>query len=480
MRLYLAVIAITVFFSINTYAQDTQYWGSQYGTAGFFLPGSVISYNGDSSVLFYNPALLATGGKPKISVSANIYYLQSIKIINGSGTGHDLKSVVGATNPQLIAGNFQIKLKSKKINFAYGILSSSIINFQASQRRDEKVDVLNNSYSPGPETFVGQFILQNTVKEFTGVLGTGFQISKNLSGGIYIEGTSRSQVYQLNYIARALTNPPASDTFSLVSADVNYFTSYTHLRLRFRGGLAWDGPKDHIGLTIAAPSISIGGSALLASDNTLSNFRFSYGPELFNVLANTRQEKLKPVWKMPLSIALGYSRQFDRTLVYITGEYFAPISEYNIVNPKNEFFLRPDTGNNASITQSLLKLKDARKQVFNIGVGISWPMMKQVTGYFAFRTDNTFMDRNKFFNAEGFVPYTSSWDIYHWQLGINFRTAKYNLRAGFYISHGSGNQYTQEINLDNPNEDNVFEGNVHDVTGKYFSCGVMLSYVHNL
>lgn len=470
----------TIIISVSSYSQDTQYWGNQYGTAGFFLPGAVISYNGDSSVLFYNPALLANGSKPKISVNANIYYLQSLKIVGGSGTGHDLKSTIGGTNPQLIAGNFQVKLGAKKINLAYGILSSNIINFQASQRRDEKFDVLNNAYSPGTETFVGQFLIQNTVKEFTGVLGTGFKISNRLSAGIYMEGTSRNQLYQLNYIGRVLTNPPASDTFSLVSTDVNYFTSYTHLRLRFRGGIAWDGPRDHIGLTIQAPSISLGGNALLASDNTLNNIRFSFGPQLFNFLANTRQEKLKPKFKTPFSIALGYSRQLERTLLYVAGEYFAAIDEYNIITPRDEFFLRPDTGTSNALTQSLLKLKDVRKPVFNIGIGISQQLMKNVTGYFAFRTDNTFMDRERFFNLQGFVPYSCSWNIYHWELGINLKAAKYNLRAGFYISHGSGNQYTQEINFDDPNEDNLLQGNVHDVKGKYFSAGIMLSFVHNL
>jgi len=480
MRLNIWFAGLTIFLPSTCFSQDTQYWGSQYGTAGFFLPGAVISSNGDSSVLFYNPALLPNGGQPKISVNANIYYLQSIKIINGSGSNHDLKSLVGSTTPQLIAGNFQLKINSKKLNFAYGILSSSIINFQASQRRDEKVNALSDSYSPGPESFVGQFILQNTVKEFTGVLGSGFKISKKMSAGIYVEGTSRNQAYQLNYIGRALTNPPVSDTFTLVSTDVNYFTSYTHLRLRFRGGLAWDGERDHLGLTISSPSISLGGNALLASDNTLNNFRFSYDPGTYNFLANTRQEKLKPTWKMPLSIGVGYTRDFDRTQLYVAGEYFFAVDEYNIINPKDEFFIRPDTGNNASLTQSLLKLKDARRAVFNIGFGVSRQVMTRIVAYFAFRTDNTFYDRSKFYNEQGFAPYTCSWNVYHWQLGVNYKTAKYNLRAGVYFSHGSGNKYTQEINLDDPSEDNLFQGNVHDVTGKYFSVGVMLSYVHNL
>src|SRR5687767_1097797 len=84
------------------FAQDTHYWGNHYGAGGFFVPGSVVAYTGDSAVLFYNPALLVNAGKSKISVSATAYYFEKIKVKNGAGNNFDLQSVNGGSSPLLV------------------------------------------------------------------------------------------------------------------------------------------------------------------------------------------------------------------------------------------------------------------------------------------------------------------------------------------------------------------------------------------
>ena len=55
--------ALLLVFSAAGIAQDANYWSSTYGPGGFFSPGSTIAKNGDSGVLFYNPALLAYNTK---------------------------------------------------------------------------------------------------------------------------------------------------------------------------------------------------------------------------------------------------------------------------------------------------------------------------------------------------------------------------------------------------------------------------------
>jgi hypothetical protein len=44
---------------LGAHAQDANYWTSNYGVGGYLNPGATIANNGDSGVLFYNPALLA-------------------------------------------------------------------------------------------------------------------------------------------------------------------------------------------------------------------------------------------------------------------------------------------------------------------------------------------------------------------------------------------------------------------------------------
>lgn len=471
-------IALSCLVPAMLLAQDTHYWGSHYSTAGFFLPGSVVAYNGDSSVLFYNPALLVHSNGPRISANANIYYLEKINLLNGAGTNRNLRSSASGSVPQLISGNFRLKDKPG-INIAYGLISNNIIDFQATQRRDEVFNVLNDSYSPGNEFFVGQFIGQNTVKEFTGMVGIGFPITRRLSAGFYIEGANRKQKYELNYLSRALVNPPANDTFPLVSTDFDYFVSYSHQSLKLKVGFAWDGVNDHVGLLIQSPTWGIGGKGTIVADEVINNMPFGSAAFRLSLLANTRQENLKVKWKNPFSMALGYSRQLRKAMLYGAVEYFNRVNEYNIITPRPEAFVRPDTGQASESTQVLLKLRDARKAIWNIGVGGSYQLKEKVTVYMAFRTDNSYRSSKLSANDDGIVPDISTWNIYHWQAGLNLKRTKYNMRIGFYLSHGRDKNYTQVINFDNPSEDNFLLGDALSHPAKYFSAGLMLSYLHN-
>lgn len=473
----LTIIIFTSLVPAMLRGQDTHYWGSHYGTAGFFLPGSVVAYNGDSSVLFYNPALLVHSNGPRISANANIYYLEKINRQNGAGTNRDLRSSTSGSLPQLISGNFRLKGKPG-VNIAYGIISNNPIDFQATQRRDEAFNVLNDSYSPGNEFYVGQFIEQNTVKDFTGLAGIGFSITHRLSAGFYIEGTNRKQKYEINYLSRVLVNPPASDTFSLVSTDFDYFVSYSHQSIKLKAGFAWDGENDHLGLLIQTPNWGVGGTGTIVADEVINNMPIGSTVRL-SLLANTRQQDLKVKWKNPLSIALGYTRQLHKTILYGAVEYFARVKAYNIITPRPEAFIRPDTGNTNQSTQVLLQLRDARRAVWNVGVGGSCQLKEKMTVYFAFRTDNSYRSNKLLTDEDGIVPDISTWNIWHWQAGLNLKKAKYNMRVGLYLSHGHDKNYTQAINFDNPSESNFLLGDAQTYPAKYFSTGLMLSYLHN-
>lgn len=470
-------VSLSCLLPVMLTAQDTHYWGSQYGTAGFFLPGAVVAWNGDSSVLFYNPALLVHSNGPRISANANIYYLEKINLRNGAGTGRDLRSTSSGSLPQLLSGNFRLPGK-RGLNIAYALISNNVLDYEATQRRDEALNVLNDSYSPGDEFFVGQLIAQNSVRTFSGLAGVGIPLTRRLSAGIYVEGTYRKHKYELNYLARALTNPPASDTFSLVSTDYDYFVSFNEQAVKFKIGLAWDGAKDHIGLLVQTPSIKVSGKGTLVADEVINNINLGPGTRL-SFLANTRQKNLPVQWKTPLSIALGYSRQLPKTILYGAVEYFSRIGVYTIMAPRPEAFIRPATPETNGFTQILLQLKDARKAVWNVGVGGSYQVREKITLHGAFRTDNTYHSEALLSDKDGIEPNISSWNNYHWQAGVNLKKAKYNMRVGLYFSHGRDNNYQQPINFDQPSDDNFLLGEGKPIKATYFASGIMLSYLHN-
>jgi hypothetical protein len=464
--------------SLYLQAQDANYWSSGYGPGGFLTPGAVIAYNRDSGVLFYNPALLAYTHKNSASITGNIYQYESTTIKNGVGSGLDLHSAGGSIIPQMVAGSIAMNGK-KPFVIGYALIRNPLSGYQANQRKDARFNVLDDSYSPGPEYFVGQYSTQNLITETSGLLSIGFRLSENWSAGFSMEGQIRNQNYMESYDARALYNI-ATDTLFPPIANVtsDYQLNYTHVGIRFKGGLSYNARRHHLGLLISSPLIHLWGKGTLYADNEISDLK--QGPLIFNLLANTRQTGLVPRWKVPLSLGLGYAYDYnDLGQIYFAAEYFAGINTYNVITPRNDYFIRPDTGSNNSGTADLLRFRDQRKAVLNVALGYSFPVQDKVQGYIAIRTDFTYTDDKHNTNTD-YMANTSDWNLWHLQLGTNFKKRKFNLRPGLLLSYGTTNKYMQPVNYDNPHENNFLTGDPHLVKASRFSAGLMFSYIHNL
>ncbi len=460
----------------KSYGQDANYWSSNYGPGGFLTPGATLSNNRDSGVFFFNPALFAFSQKNSASISGTIYQYQTIKVSNGVGTGLPLSSSGGSVIPQMVSNTISLKMK-RPFTIAYALTHDPVMNFSTTQRRDDKFNVLRDSYSPGPEYFLGQYSALNSINTTTGILSIGTKISPRIAAGLSMEGSIRKQIFSINYSSRALINAgPDTLLKPIASAEENYQVNYTHSGIWFKAGLAYEADeKNHFGITLSTPLFHLAGSATLVSDNQLSNLVLDSN---FNVylLASTRQTGLKPRWKMPVSAALGFTHDLDKAQVYCSMEYFAKMTEYNIITPRNDYFIRPDTANNTA-TADLLKLVDARKPVLNIAIGISYVFDSVITGYFSLRTDFSYSGNYK--DNDGTRSNTSEWNQYHTQIGANLKRRKFNLRVGLLLTYGTTGKYQQPLNFDDPNETNLLLGNPHTTHARNLAAGLLLAYLHN-
>lgn len=474
------ILALFLLISGNTvvlFAQDGNYWHSPYGKGGFFLPGAVIANNGDSGVYFANPALFAQSSKSSISVNAVLYQLQSIKLKNGAGTGKDLDSKSTTTVPQMVSGRFHIW--KKKFPFAYAVIHNPQISFNANQRRDENFQVLNDAYSPGTEYFLGQYVEQNVATETQMQLSTGKKLAAGFFGGITLEANLYHKFYSTNFSGRALVNPGIVD-FSIVSNNTYYSADFKNYGVRIKAGLAYTYGKHNFGLVISTPVIHIKGSGSIESDVAVENLKLDPSLDPIAFLANARQTGLKVKWKVPFSIASGYLYQYSKGQLYFATEYFGRVKEYDILAPENAGFIRPDTGNINSFTYSLLHLKDARRAVINVAFGSSFYFTRALAGFLSLRTNFTYFKNNLFKDDSGFTPYTCTWNNYNIQFGINTKRKQMNLKAGLFLALGINGKYNQQANFDDPDESNALQGTLKTVDAKYFSAGLMISYIHNL
>jgi len=483
MRRSLLFLPVLLLLLQPSFAQDAHYWSNNYGPGVFLTPGSVIASNRDSGVLFYNPALLSLSNKSRIaisSISANIYQLESINIRNGAGTGKHLRSQSVRIVPQMLSGSISLGKKAPVV-IAYALINAPGLRYQSSQRRDEKINVLDDSYSPGTEYFVGDYVVENRVSETSALLGTGFRLSPRLSAGFSAEAQVHQQRYNVTSNARALANRDIdSSSLPIVSTETYYLANYVHAGLQFKAGLAYTAGRHHLGLMVTSPLVHLWGRGSIVSDYMLSNIREPYSKDFYDFMASTRQEGLKAKWKMPLSIAAGYAYDYGRGQLYFATEYFLRVKDYNILTPRNEAFLRPDTGDNRTLTQSLIRLQDARKSVINFAVGISYTLKPSITAYCALRSDMSYADLREFKSLSGYEAFTAHWNNYHLALGANFKRQKFNFRTGFLLAYGRSGAYPQDVNFDHPDENNLLLGNPVTTVAHRFSAGFMLSYIHNL
>lgn len=472
-KLFAAILLLCA--SQYLFAQDANYWSDYYGPGGFFAPGAVIANNKDSGVFFYNPALQALTKKKTASISGTVYQVESIKIKNGAGTGKNLQSRITSSVPQMLSGIVSLGRK-KPVYIGYALTHTAILNYNVSQQQDTKLNVVGDNNSPGLEYYIGQYNFQNVARQTSALISSGFRLSERWAIGFMAEGQSRSQHYSENFSSRALVGGSSSATMPLASNEGAYQVDDHHIGLKFKLGFSYEKEKHHLGWLLSSPLIHIRGSGTLLSNNAIANIHF-IDQDVINLLANTRQTNLKTNYKTPASIAAGYAYDYRKGQVYIAAEYFMKIKEYNILTPRPEFFVRPDTGANNSSTVALLEMREGRKAVLNVGVGISYELKPLLTGYCSFRTDFNYANRT---TTDGFSPNTATWDNYYCQLGVNIKRSKYNLRTGILLGYGHTANYQQPINFDDPKESNLLTGTIGTVPATRMTAALMIAFIHNL
>lgn len=460
-------------------AQDAHYWSSNYGVGGFFTPGAVVAYNGDSGVLFYNPALLAYSKKNSASISGTIYNYNSIKINDAIGKGSNLKSTGATIIPQMVSST----LSYAGITLGYALTHTPVMDFKATQERDGRFNVLNDGYSSGHENFLGQYSLKNFTTETGALLSVGFRLSPKLAFGITAEGNVRTKEFDQNYHIRAIFNVPNDLGLPpFANVEEEYRVEYYHVGIKFKAGLAYEpGAGHHFGLLISSPLLRVAGKGTITADDVASNVLIAPPPtDTINFLAHAYQKKLKAKFKAPVSIAAGYTYDYSsKGQIALSAEYFANIKEYNIITPRNEIFVRSDALSDV-LTPTTIKFKDARKAVVNFGIGFSHQLKKDVQGYVSLRTDHSYRDKGLFKDDDGYTGNTSDWNQYHTQIGANIKKRKFNLRVGALLTYGSTKSYQQYINLDTSLDENLLVGDPGLVKATHFSAGILFSYIHNL
>lgn len=463
-------------------AQDAAYWGPPYGAGTFFWPGSNVAGRDDSGLYYFNPALIALRPRSSVSLASNLYEYNHTKIKDGLGAGAGLISSNGKIVPFMVSGVISFQ-KGKTLVLGYSLVHNPIIDYTVSYSRDAKFGVLNDSYSPGTEFYTAQYAAYNKISQTVANASVSVKLTDRLSAGLTGEATIRKQSFYDYINTRAFINSSGVPTALLPFTQVSslYQLDYWRLGLRFRAGLAYEAGKHQLGFVVSSPLVQIKSSAVLFTDLTISNLNIPNTSLALNLLANGRQKSLPVRYKLPLSLAASYSIAVNKWQAALSAEYFLKVKNYSIVSPRNELFLRPDSGTNRDNTAQLVRFEEERKSILNAAFGLSYAFNERVTGYAALRTDFNYAGNlDPASPYQGYVPNFTTWNIYHLSAGAKLLRRKTHLYASLLTSFGTTSNYLQRVNFDTPNESNLLLGEPKRTTGGSFSLGLMLSYVHNL
>jgi hypothetical protein len=346
-------------------AQDSHYWGQQYGPRASLLSGAVIGSVGDISGTYYNPGALGIASDLAFAISADVYEYESITIEDGAGRGIDLGTTRSGVRPSLLAGTITRSL------FGQDVLAYSVLT-RARSSSDISTEIVRSGGEIPPELDLDELVgvgrVDGALNETWVGLSYAHPFSSSFGLGVTGYVAHRTQRRRREGIVEAI----GSDGSPFVDINLrggNYSTFRTLAKI---GGY-FASESFSAGLTFTTPSLHITGSG-----------EFGINEAVFNsdttVLLATIQPDLSATYKSPLSVGLGIGWQVGKARINASGEWFDKIDPY-VVMQGEEFIQQEPT---QPITFDVVQSMD---EVFNWGLGLEYEFRETFSGYASFATD---------------------------------------------------------------------------------------------
>jgi hypothetical protein len=424
------LLLILVSVSSGIDAQDDHYWAQQYGAVSTLMGGAMVGGVTDNSAVYYNPGALAFISNPSLSVDANVYKMDKIRISDGAGEGMNLNSAQLSVYPQIISGMVNL-FKNSKFRFSYTVLTRNHGNVLINAR-------YANPASADPEiptsqltSFVGVFDYINQLNEQWFGMGIGYPLSDKLGLGATFLSSYRGQSYQLTNYVQEVDYANPDHIFRTQTNDEAI--KYNTFRLLMKFGLSYRSNPWKFGVTVTTPSIGMYGKGDIQRQNSVIAISENPADMAGNFLIMDRQVNAKATYKHPLSIAFGIDYQTAKTRLAFTAEYFFKIETYALMHPQSQPFLYPPGYFGAdsvkSIVDHYLYAENGARPVLNVGIGFSQAIYEKLTLLIGAYTDYSSYTEEGRTNElrHGF----GNFNVYHVSTGLSFHKQKQTVSLGF-------------------------------------------------
>jgi hypothetical protein len=398
-------------------SQDSHYWTNQYGDRAQLLGGAVVGSVVDLSAVYYNPGALSLLDSPDLILATKVFEWSRLTTSGESDLELDLSDDRLGLAPGFVAGLLPFRfLKSD-------VLSYSVFTRYSFDGKLRTVGTGEDDLLPipeGPEAFYGSFESSGKLSE-TWVGLTWSRTFGDIGMGVSQFVAARSQRSTRSTLAQAY----APGDLEAIAIDLTAYSYYSY-RLLWKIGVAGEWRGWSVGLTLTTPSVSVFGSGEAEVNQTAFGGDLTGGGITDPVFVADHQDGLSANYRSPFSAAVGASRQFGRTTLHVSGEWFAEVGESVVLDPAP--FVGQSTGDTlvATVTQQL-------NAVLNAGVGVHHRLGTTTSLYASFRTDRSGREPGERADIAA-----TSWDIYFLTAGARFRAAGADFTIG--LGFGFGNK----------------------------------------
>lgn len=466
-RSALPFLILLLFISV-TRAQDSHYWTQQFGTRSALLSGAVLGGADDNTMIYYNPGALGFLQESSISINANAYRVENIKVENALGNESDYQSAQLGAVPLLAGG--MIRTGSEKWKVGYAFIAPVDFNFKAVARVEGNYDLIDDTESLGLEETVAEAAITNKTSEFVVAIGLGHKINENWSVGVSNLFTARSLSYQGSLSTYIFLNDAEN---SLVGGNILKNADYFNVRYSAKFGVVYQKDKWDLGLTLTTPSLNLFGNGTVASNIAVRNLKLIDDNRISGV-ATARQAELKTKYKSPFSVALGVNHTFNRSHLGVAAQYYSGMDIYDIMEPAPGSFVRPIDLAPQLQSDEFLAIQSGAKAVFNVAIGYEYAVSESLSILGGFRTDMSYFDES-LNDVAGIKPTITNWDIYHFTGGVTLNRKNSSLSLGLLLSSGVNDSYQQTGSFDPENPDLV-AGSTTITKATYSNIGILLGY----
>ncbi len=421
---------IFVLISMCSWGQQGNYKFNNFGNRSILLSGNVTGSVDDIGLVYYNPARLTELENKSFSFNARAYQVTSLKLTTALDEERQLKNTTFGGVPSMAGGTF--KLFGELIGYAVIARRRSDFNLGTSSRIIS--DNLTELF-PDIEAYNLKASISTKVKEDWYGLTWARKVSENFSLGISVFGSS----YR-NDGSRSVSHTVQYDENS-----VAYFLSETSFNQKSYGfnvklGAFYKLNNVDLGLNINIPYLEVYDEGGYSFNEVTSGRRNE-----FDVFYDYSFDDLNATRKEPLGISIGAGIPIKKSKIHLNMDFVSGISNYSRLDvPDIEI---------GDGTPTPVNFNEARRFVFNFGVGGEIYINDVFTSYFGFSTDfNAYKS-----NATALDDTTDDTDTrvigadyYHLSGGIDWKLSWASVIFGVTYA-SSSTSFQNPFNADFPN-----------------------------